>query len=87
MKFEEYRQQDAVGLAALVAAREVSPGELLDCALQRAAEVNPGLNAIVTPMHDIARQRTVDALAGPLAGVWMKVAVQVLLRENWPMAA
>lgn len=69
MKFEEYRQQDAVGLAALVAAREVSPGELLDCALQRAAEVNPGLNAIVTPMHDIARQRTVDALAGPLAGV------------------
>ena len=69
MKFEEYRQQDAVGLAALVAAREVSPGELLDCALQRAAEVNPSLNAIVTPMHDIARARTAEAIAGPLAGV------------------
>lgn len=69
MKFEEYRQLDAVGLAALVAGKEVAPGELLDCAMQRAAEVNPGLNAIVIPMHEIARRRAGSALSGPFAGV------------------
>jgi amidase len=69
MKFEEYRQQDAVGLAGLVARKEVSAAELLECALQRAAVVNPDLNAIVIPLHEMARHRVSAPLAGPLAGV------------------
>lgn len=69
MRFDEYRQHDAVALAELVAKKEVAPAELLSCALERAAEVNPDLNAIVIPMHDIARARANEPLSGPLAGV------------------
>lgn len=69
MNFNEYRQHDALGLAALVARGEVSARELLDCALARCAEVNPALNAVVIPMHDIARERAAGVLQGPFAGV------------------
>ena len=68
MKFEEYRQHDALGLAALVSSKQVTPSELLDCALERAAAVNPELNAIVIPMHEIARTRAASELSGPFAG-------------------
>ena len=69
MDYEEYRKFDAVGLAELVAKGEVSPTELLDTAIERADKVNPRLNAIIHPMHDIARQRAAAPLSGPLAGV------------------
>lgn len=69
MKFEEYRQQDALGLAELVARGEVSAAELLQCALARSAAVNPSLNAIVISMRDIAEQRVQEQLSGPFAGV------------------
>jgi len=57
MRFEEYVQHDALGLAELVRRREIRPEELLDLALARAAEVDPKINAIVAPLHDLARQR------------------------------
>ena len=38
MDFEDYRRHDAVGLAELVARREVSPAELLDAAAARMAD-------------------------------------------------
>jgi amidase len=66
---EEYTAHDAVGLAALVRRREVAPAELLELALTRAEALNPRLNAIVTPMHDLARERARAALDGPLGGV------------------
>ncbi|HCT41739.1 MAG TPA: amidase [Moraxellaceae bacterium] len=69
MRFDEYRQHDAVALAELVARKETTPEELLMCALARAEAINPDLNAIVIPMHDIARARVNDKLSGPLAGV------------------
>ena len=53
MKFEEYRQFDAMGLAELVARGEVSAAELLGTAIARAEQVNPSLNA----------QRSLNALA------------------------
>ena len=40
MDFEDYRRHDAVGLAELVARREVSATELLDAAVARMAEVD-----------------------------------------------
>lgn len=69
MKFEEYRQHDALGLAELVARGETSAAELLQCAQARAAEINPALNAIVIPMAEIAQKRAQATLSGPFAGV------------------
>ena len=69
MNFSEYRQHDALGLAALIRHGEVSASELLDCALARCNDVNPQLNAVIIPMHDIARARVADELQGPFAGV------------------
>ena len=67
--FKEYADYDASGLAALVAGREVSAGELLEAALARAAAVNPAINAICIPMEEIGRQRVQQELRGPFAGV------------------
>jgi amidase len=69
MEYPEYRSYDAVGLAALVAKREVSADELLTLALDRAEEVDGALNAIVRPMDEIARTRARAELTGPFAGV------------------
>lgn len=69
MKFSEYRQHDALALAALVRRGEVSARELLDCAMARCQDVNPQLNAVIISMHDIARQRVDTELQGPFAGV------------------
>jgi amidase len=55
MNFEDYRRHDAVGLAELVARREVSAGELLDAAAARMAEVNPKINAVTLDLTDRAR--------------------------------
>ncbi|MGW9521608.1 amidase [Streptomyces diastaticus] len=69
MEYAEYRARDAVGLAALVADGEVSAAELLEVALARAEAVDGKLNAIVRPMHDLARERARTPLTGPFAGV------------------
>lgn len=69
MRYDEYRRFDAVGLAELVARREVSAQELLDVAIERAEAVDGRLNAIVRPLHDIARARAGTELTGPFAGV------------------
>jgi amidase len=65
----EYQQLDGLALAELVRKKEVSAAELLEVALARSAQVNPRINAIVTPMHEIARDRAKQALVGPFAGV------------------
>jgi len=70
MNFEEYRRHDAVGLAQLVAQRDVSAEELLDTALARIAAVNPKLNAVVQNLEPLARRAIAAGLPkGPFAGV------------------
>jgi len=65
-----YEDHDAVGLAALVAKREVSPGELLDEALKRVEVLNPKLNAVTMLQEGVARSLISDGLPeGPLKGV------------------
>jgi amidase len=54
--FAAYGDYDAVGLAALVRKREVSPRELLAEALERCSRVNPRLNAVVYRMDAAAEQ-------------------------------
>jgi amidase len=63
-------EYDGMGLAELVAQKEVSATELLDAAIGRVDEVNPSINAVVTPMYDQARAAIDAGLpSGPFAGV------------------
>ena len=66
---EEYLGHDAMGLAERIRRREVSTSEVLEAAISRAEAVNPRINAIVTPMYEIARERARGELAGPFQGV------------------
>lgn len=81
LTFHEYRACDATELARMVARREVSPDELLDTALARAAAVEPTLNAISQHHVDFARAAIRAGLpAGPFTGVpFLLKDIQVLL--------
>lgn len=70
MRFEEYRRHDATALAAAVRQGEVTPTELLEIAIARAEQVNPAINAIITPMYAGARHYVRSrTLSGRFAGV------------------
>jgi amidase len=61
---------DATALAGLVAAGEVSPGELLDAALAAVEARNPAINAVVLIQEAVARAAIRDGLPrGPFRGV------------------
>ena len=65
-----FLKQDATGLAALVATGEVSPDQLLDIALERVADLNPHLNAVVLLREPVARAAIARGLPdGPFRGV------------------
>jgi amidase len=63
---------DALGQAELVRRKEVSPRELVRVAIERIERLNPVLNAVVTPMYELALAAA-DApeadRTGPFAGV------------------
>lgn len=70
IRFEEYRQLDAVAMAELVRQHEVTPLELLECAHARYREVNQDINAIINPMfYNARRYLTKNQPSGALAGV------------------
>jgi amidase len=70
MRFDEYRRHDAVGLAGLIAKREVDAKDVLEAAILRAEQVNPAINAIVHTQYDRARATVRNGLAdGPFTGV------------------
>jgi Asp-tRNA(Asn)/Glu-tRNA(Gln) amidotransferase A subunit family amidase len=70
MNEDDYLAEDAVGLAALIAGRQISAAEALEAALARAAKVNPALNAITMDLSERARREAAAGdLSGPLAGV------------------
>ncbi len=54
---------DAIALAKLVKDGDVQPIELLESAIARAEEVNPQINAIVTPMDALAREAAAQRAA------------------------
>ena len=61
---------DATAQAELVRRKEVTPRELVDAAIARIERLNPALNAVVTPMYDLARGAASGPLPeGPFAGV------------------
>ena len=62
--------RDALGQAELVRSGAVQPIELVDAVIARIEELNPKLNAIVTPMYDLAREAAKgDVPQGPFQGV------------------
>ena len=66
---EELAWTDACGQAELVRRKEISAAELVEAAISRIEAVNPGLNAVVTPMYEHARARARSPGSGPFAGV------------------
>lgn len=59
---DSYRDHDLVGLAELVARKEVAPTELIDVALARLEETNGVLNAVVLLFEDVARRKIAAGL-------------------------
>ena len=54
--FAGYDQFDGIGLAKLVRDGKISGIELCEEAIRRAEDLNPKLNAIITPLYDFARE-------------------------------
>ncbi len=71
MEAEDYGQHDGLGLAQLVADKQVTPAELLAAARARADAVNPRVNALVRRLDEQADARAAapETLSGPFAGV------------------
>ena len=70
MRFDEYVEFDATGLAALVHGGEVTPDELLDVALDRAAATDEAIAAVVHVQDGAARAAIAAGLPeGPFTGV------------------
>ena len=61
---------DATAQAELVRNNEVRPIELAEAAISRIEQLNPTLNAVITPMYELARTAASEKLPeGPFAGV------------------
>lgn len=69
MTFPEYGDYDGLGLAGLVRRGEVSPGEVLEAAIERIERLNPRLNALVYEDFEGARSSLAELPDGPFRGV------------------
>ena len=70
METRELAFLDGTAQAELVRDRELTAAELVEAAIERAEELNPMLNAIVTPMYEEARRLASGPVPeGPFAGV------------------
>jgi amidase len=58
--FKEYHQYDGLGLAELIRTRQVSAVEVCAAAVARIEQLNPKINAVVTPLFESARRATVQ---------------------------
>jgi len=77
---DELALLDATAQAELVKKGEVKPIELVDAAIARIEKVNPAINAVVTPMYELAREIAAGELPeGPFKGV------PFLLKDLFPM--
>jgi amidase len=65
-----YANADALELGGMVNRGDVSPEELVDCAITQIERLNPALNAVIHKLYDMGRasSKTVDRTA-PFAGV------------------
>ena len=68
--YDDYTSFDATDLAELVRRKEVKPVELVESAIDSIERLNPLINAVVTPMYELALKAAPDRSGGaPFAGV------------------
>lgn len=82
MKFSEYAGYDGLGLAELVAKKEVSAEELADYARSAIEDKNPALNAVLSTLHEQAYSEN-----QPFSGVPFLVKELVLQAKGAPNRA
>ena len=81
----EFESFDMLGLAELVRGGEITPGELLDCAIERVESNNEALNAVTHVAQDIARAAISAGLPdGPFAGVPYLLKDLYVLHQGMP---
>jgi amidase len=85
LAFKEYAEYDGVGLAELVAKKQVTPSELVDAAIERIERHNGVLNAVVYQAADEARAAAAGPLPdGPFRGVPFLIKDLGLKVAGWP---
>ena len=87
VKQSEYMAHDAVGLADLIARREVSAAEVLEAAVSRLEAVNPAINAVIYTDLVAARAEAKRPREGPLAGAPFLVKDYAAHVIGWPTSA
>ena len=82
---DDYAEYDGLGLAELVAEKQVTPAELVEAAIERAERLNPTLNAIVYKGYEDARRRARGELPdGPFRGVPFLIKDLGMPVAGWP---
>jgi amidase len=85
MSFTDYSDHDGVGLAALIAAGEVTAAETVEAAIERIERHNPVLNAVVYKAYDEARAASrSDLPEGPFRGVPFLIKDLGVAVAGWP---
>lgn len=85
MAFADYAEHDGLGLAALVKAKKVSPGEILEAAIETIEKHNGVLNAVVHKEYDEARKVAAgDLPEGPFKGVPFLIKDLGAQVKGWP---
>ena len=83
LSLSDYAAQDGLGLAGLVADKEVTPQELVDTAVLAIEKVNPRLNAVLQVLSDQAKAEVQGSLPqGPFTGVPFLIKELVLHAKN-----
>jgi Asp-tRNA(Asn)/Glu-tRNA(Gln) amidotransferase A subunit family amidase len=84
----EFESLDAIGLADLVARKEISAGEVLEASVATIEALNPKLNAVVNKLYDRARSAIRHGLPeGPLTGVPILIKDITASMEGVPTTA
>jgi amidase len=84
-KMTTFSEYDGLGLAELVAKKAVTPGELVEAAIDRIEDHNPTLNAVVYKGFDDAlRQATEPLPDGPFKGVPFLIKDLGISVAGWP---
>ncbi|MEN8721702.1 MAG: amidase family protein [Alphaproteobacteria bacterium] len=88
MSFTEYADYDGLGLAKLIAKKDVSPKEVVEAAIDRIEKHNPTLNAVVWKGFEDALEQADEPLGdGPFAGVPFLVKDLDASVGGWPRSS
>src|SRR5256714_13758532 len=79
ISLDDYTSQDGLGLAGLVARKEVTAKELADAARQAIDKVNPRINAV---LQTLPAESASGSSQGPFAGVPFLIKELVLHAKN-----